>query len=132
MKGKGSASVKRNTGCKSSSSSTISRPVLCACGEEVALLRSNSAKNLGRLFWRCRNWDKVYTCNYFSWADDENCEQSGRLVDFTASHKEIEDLKKKVLKLQIKLSVERMKVKATGCFVILIMVMTIVVCCWLG
>ncbi|KAJ1429207.1 hypothetical protein SESBI_08563 [Sesbania bispinosa] len=48
MKGKASASEKRTGALKCSSSSSTSRRLLCGCGEEVCLLRSNSDKNPGR------------------------------------------------------------------------------------
>ncbi|KAJ1412280.1 hypothetical protein SESBI_20544 [Sesbania bispinosa] len=43
--------------CKSSSSSSISRRQICACGDEVALIKSSTTKNPGRMFLRCPNCD---------------------------------------------------------------------------
>ncbi|KAJ1419528.1 Zinc finger, GRF-type [Sesbania bispinosa] len=133
MKGKASASEKRTGSSKCSSSSSTSRRLLCGCGEEVCLLRSNSDKNPGRFFWRCRNWDKEMTCNYFRWADHEKTEKSSSLDEAEASvQREANELKKKVMKLQRKLWVERLKVKAAICVVILSIVMTIAVCVTAG
>ncbi|KAJ1426837.1 hypothetical protein SESBI_10091 [Sesbania bispinosa] len=129
MKGKASASDKRNGTSKCSSSSSTSRRLLCSCGEEVCLLRSHSIKNLGRF----RNWDKEFTINFFRWADDEMTEKSGRLDESEALFpNEAEDLKRKVIKLQRKLMVERLKVKAAICVVILSIVMTIAICVFDG
>ncbi|KAJ1397535.1 hypothetical protein SESBI_31783 [Sesbania bispinosa] len=54
MKGKGkgidNVREKRSGSCRSSSSSSIARRMLCSCGEEVVLLKSKSVNNLGRMF----------------------------------------------------------------------------------
>ncbi|KAJ1425924.1 hypothetical protein SESBI_10650 [Sesbania bispinosa] len=76
--------MKRSSTTKSSSSSSISRRSSCACGDELILMKSNSTRNPGRMFWRCRNWDCIYdyldlqkevTYNFFRWADDSVSEQ---------------------------------------------------------
>ncbi|KAJ1414944.1 Zinc finger, GRF-type [Sesbania bispinosa] len=95
MKTKSYSVEKRSAACKSSSSSSIARRSYCACGEEVTLLKSNSVKNLGRMFWRCPNWDKEKNCGYFRWADDEASEQRGRLDDIEFIGQEQEQLKRK-------------------------------------
>ncbi|KAJ1390500.1 Zinc finger, GRF-type [Sesbania bispinosa] len=102
MKGKGNDSVrdKHNSSCKSSSSSSFARRVLCDCGEEVALLQSKSTKNTGRMFWRCPNWNRQMTCNFFKWADGVVCDmQHPRFEDSHFYEDEIEGLKRKVTKL---------------------------------
>ncbi|KAJ1379073.1 hypothetical protein SESBI_47212 [Sesbania bispinosa] len=35
-------------------------------GEKLLLLMSKSAKNPGRLFWRCALWDTQMSCNFSS------------------------------------------------------------------
>ncbi|KAJ1431347.1 hypothetical protein SESBI_07200 [Sesbania bispinosa] len=59
MKGRGidNGGDSRSGPCKSSSSSSVMRRKVCSCGEEVVLFKSNSANNLGRMFWRCPNWN---------------------------------------------------------------------------
>ncbi|KAJ1384878.1 hypothetical protein SESBI_42141 [Sesbania bispinosa] len=110
MKGKASVSEKRTGASKCSSSSSTSRRLLCGCDEE-----------------------KEITCNYFRWADDEKTEKSSSLDEAEASFpKEADEWKKKVMKLQRKLRVERLKVNAAICVVILSIVMTIAVCVTAG
>ncbi|KAJ1421162.1 Zinc finger, GRF-type [Sesbania bispinosa] len=94
MKGKGIDNVreKRSTSCKSSSSSSTARRMLCSCGEEVTLLKSKSAKNPGRMFWRCPNWNKQMTCNFFRWAD-------GKWLTWNNPGLKIGSFKKKKLKI---------------------------------
>ncbi|KAJ1426172.1 Zinc finger, GRF-type [Sesbania bispinosa] len=116
--------------CKSSSSSAISRRQICAWGDEVALLKSSTKKNPGRMFLRCPNWGKQMTCNYFRWADDEIMDNKGRIDELQCYVEEIEDLKKKLAKLKRKLSGERFKVKASVCLMTISMVITIIVCMW--
>ncbi|KAJ1378507.1 Zinc finger, GRF-type [Sesbania bispinosa] len=119
--------------CKSSSASSISRRQICACGDEVALMKSSTTKNPGRMFLRCPNWDflqKQITCNYFRWADDEIMDTKGRTDELQCYVQEIKDLKKKLAKLKRKLSGERFKFKATVCLMTISMVITIIVCMW--
>ncbi|KAJ1377464.1 Zinc finger, GRF-type [Sesbania bispinosa] len=80
MKTKSYGVDKRSATCKSSSSSSTARRSYCACGEEVTLLKSNSVRNPGRMFWRCPNWDKE-NCGYFRWVNDKVSEQQERLDD---------------------------------------------------
>ncbi|KAJ1389044.1 Zinc finger, GRF-type [Sesbania bispinosa] len=126
MKTKSYGVVKRSAACKSSSSSSIARRHYCACGEEVTLLKSNSVRNPGRIFWRCPNWDKEKNCGYFRWADDEASEQRGRLDDMEFIGQEQEQLKRKIGKLQLKLTVERRKVMVAECCVILCVAVNLV------
>ncbi|KAJ1399982.1 Zinc finger, GRF-type [Sesbania bispinosa] len=116
--------------CKSSSSSSISRRQICACGDEVTLLKSTTTKNPGRMFLRCPNWGKQMTCNYFRWIDDEIMDNKGRIDELQCYVQESEDLKKKLAKLKRKLSGERLKFKATVCLMTISMVITIIVCMW--
>ncbi|KAJ1396467.1 hypothetical protein SESBI_32570 [Sesbania bispinosa] len=118
MQGKGIESVrdKRTTSCKSSSSSSIARRTLCDCGEEVALLKSKSTKNPGRMFWRCPNWN----------ADGGVCElQQPKFEECRVYEDEIEELKRKVTKLRKKLTDERVKVKAALACIILLLVIAV-------
>ncbi|KAJ1377712.1 Zinc finger, GRF-type [Sesbania bispinosa] len=100
MKMKSYGAEKRPAACKSSSSSSIVRRMCCACGEEVTLLKSKSIRNLGRMFWRCPNWDvKREELQFFRWPDDEASEQGGRLDDMENIVQEHEHLKRKIGKL---------------------------------
>ncbi|KAJ1382044.1 Zinc finger, GRF-type [Sesbania bispinosa] len=76
MNAQGSAMEKRVGATKSSSASSMSRSKVCGCGDELIRIKSRTLNNPGRMFWRCRNWDKVDGCNYFRWADDEIVEQA--------------------------------------------------------
>ncbi|KAJ1419972.1 hypothetical protein SESBI_14719 [Sesbania bispinosa] len=67
---------------KSSSSSSISRGQICACGDEVALLKSTTTKNPGRMFLRCPNWG----------VNDEIMDNKGRIDELQCYVQEIEDL----------------------------------------
>ncbi|KAJ1399763.1 Zinc finger, GRF-type [Sesbania bispinosa] len=125
MKTKSYGAEKRSAACKSSSSSSTVRRIYCGCGQEVILFRSNSAKNPGRLFWRCPNWDTLNTCGFFRWDDDE--EQRGRLEDMDFIVQEVDQLKRKIGKLQLKLCAERRKVMVAECCVILCLVVILVV-----
>ncbi|KAJ1391738.1 Zinc finger, GRF-type [Sesbania bispinosa] len=126
MKGKGQFAEKRGAGSKCSSSS-ISRRQVCRCGDEVKLLKSNSSRNPGRMFWRCPNWDKELTCNYFRWADDDS-EQNCRFDELQHYEQVIDEMKLKIAKLQRKLAGERTKMKAAICFVVMSVIMSLSVC----
>ncbi|KAJ1389487.1 Zinc finger, GRF-type [Sesbania bispinosa] len=126
MKTKSYGAEKRSAACKSSSSSSIARRSYCACGKEVTPLKSNSVRNPRRMFWRCPNWDKEKNCGYFRWADDEATEQQGRLDDMEFIGQEQEQLKRKIGKLQLKLTVERRKVMVAECCVILCVAVNLV------
>ncbi|KAJ1376090.1 Zinc finger, GRF-type [Sesbania bispinosa] len=56
---------------RASSSTFSSRYRLCGCGDTMLLLTTTSAKNPGRKFWRCPNWNRKDTCNYFEWLEEE-------------------------------------------------------------
>ncbi|KAJ1410544.1 Zinc finger, GRF-type [Sesbania bispinosa] len=101
MKGGGSYSQKNSGRCTSSSSS-ISRARRCRCGENLILFTSNSEKNPGRDFWRCRLWDIQMSCNYFQWADEELPEGTAMRTDNS-----VEEMKMKISKLRLKLAAER-------------------------
>ncbi|KAJ1422913.1 Zinc finger, GRF-type [Sesbania bispinosa] len=53
------------------SSSSNSGSKTCACGDTLLLLTSSSSKNPGRKFFRCPNWKKENSCDYFQWLDDQ-------------------------------------------------------------
>ncbi|KAJ1440036.1 Zinc finger, GRF-type [Sesbania bispinosa] len=73
-------------------------------GEKLLLLTSTTAKNPGRLFWRCALWDvNPKTCKFFLWADHE--ELSEGTVYRTESA--VEEMRKKNTKLRAKLLAER-------------------------
>ncbi|KAJ1434384.1 Zinc finger, GRF-type [Sesbania bispinosa] len=98
-KGKGIDNVreKRSASCRSSSSSSIARRMLFSCGEEVALLKSKSVNNPGRIFWICPNWNKQINCSFFRWADGEMADmQQPNIEDWQLYEEEIEELKRKV------------------------------------
>ncbi|KAJ1421259.1 hypothetical protein SESBI_13846 [Sesbania bispinosa] len=57
MKTKSYGAEKRDAAFRSPSSSSISRRSYYACGNELALMKSRSIKNQGRMFWRFPNWD---------------------------------------------------------------------------
>ncbi|KAJ1405015.1 putative mechanosensitive ion channel MscS, LSM domain protein [Sesbania bispinosa] len=103
MKGKGNDFVrdKHNSSCKSSSSSSIARRMLCDCGEE-----------------------RQMTCNFFKWADGVVCDmQQPRFEDCHFYKDEIEELKRKVTKLRKKLGYERVKLKdAFACIILLLVI----------
>ncbi|KAJ1432332.1 Zinc finger, GRF-type [Sesbania bispinosa] len=126
MKTKSYGVEKRFATCKSSSSSSIVQRSYCACGEEVTHLKLKFVRNPGRMFWRCPNWDKEKNCGYFRWADDEASEQGGRLDGMEFIGQEQEHLKRKIGKLQLKLTAERRKVMVAECCVILCVAVNLV------
>ncbi|KAJ1381234.1 Zinc finger, GRF-type [Sesbania bispinosa] len=120
MKAKTCASEQRYSASKSSSSSSISRRLFCACGDNLLLLKSSSQSNPGRMFWRCPNWAEA-TCKYFRWADDVVCDEGVRVEEWKKLKHENEELKRKNGKLQLKLSCERRRLKLAVCAVVLLM-----------
>ncbi|KAJ1395012.1 Zinc finger, GRF-type [Sesbania bispinosa] len=120
--------TKRSSTTKSSSSSSISRRSSCACGVEVVLMKSNTAANPGRMFWRCRNWDKEVSCKFFRWADGSVSEQLVSIEEWQVMVHEHEEQKRKIHKLQKKLSSEKWKVKVAVCSVFCCIGLTSMVC----
>ncbi|KAJ1425370.1 Zinc finger, GRF-type [Sesbania bispinosa] len=109
MKGANSFSGKRQTASRSSSSS--SHPVrACRCGEQLLMLTSKTSNNLGRAFWRCRNWvDRKNSCNYFRWADEEILEKDAEEEFCYVTDQVAEKYKRKMEKIQKKLASEKGK-----------------------
>ncbi|KAJ1438721.1 Zinc finger, GRF-type [Sesbania bispinosa] len=89
----------RYSASKSSSSSSISRRLFCACGDELLLMKSKSVRNSGKMFWRCPNWATENTCNFFRWADDVVCDEGVRVEERQILKHENEELKRKIGKL---------------------------------
>ncbi|KAJ1427364.1 Zinc finger, GRF-type [Sesbania bispinosa] len=94
--------MKRCSASKSSSSSSIYRRMVCACGDELLIMKLKSARNPGRMFWRCHNWDEM-TCNFFRWVDDDATEQGVITDERQLLEHEREELKRKIVKLQMRL-----------------------------
>ncbi|KAJ1418595.1 Zinc finger, GRF-type [Sesbania bispinosa] len=101
----------RPSSSKSSASSSHSKAKTCKCGYELLLLTSNTSKNPGRVFWRCRNWGRNNSCNYFRWADEEVTEDEGKDESLLYYDNQVEDVMRKNQKLQKKLRTERAKAK---------------------
>ncbi|KAJ1402250.1 Zinc finger, GRF-type [Sesbania bispinosa] len=83
-----------------SSSHAYPKRRTCGCGAKVVLIKSKTANNPGRMFWRCPYW----SCNYFKWVDED------RFTEEDESEM-IEEQKKKIMKLKTKLDAERRKGK---------------------
>ncbi|KAJ1383884.1 Zinc finger, GRF-type [Sesbania bispinosa] len=92
---------------KCSSSSSISRCNVCDYGERNLLMTSKTGYNLGRTFWRCPNWNKKASCDYFEWADEEVIQQPRNVENLGCNAQEVADMKKKIAKPQRKISDER-------------------------
>ncbi|KAJ1380373.1 Zinc finger, GRF-type [Sesbania bispinosa] len=107
------ASEKKKMVSKCSSSSSFSRLNVCGCGERTVLFTSKTAFNRGQTFWRCPNWNKKWSCDYFEWADEEVLQHPGNVEDWGCNAQEVADMKKKIAKLQRKISEER-KMKKNG------------------
>ncbi|KAJ1412171.1 Zinc finger, GRF-type [Sesbania bispinosa] len=120
---RGTSLTEKHVRCNSASSSANSRARRCSCGEKLLLLTSKSAKNPGRLFWRCALWDTQMSCNFFRWADHEE------LSEGNVSRREnaVEEMKRKNAKLRAKLLVERTAGRMKNFLVILSWVVTFVV-----
>ncbi|KAJ1398548.1 Zinc finger, GRF-type [Sesbania bispinosa] len=109
MKASRSHPTKRASSCKSFASSSYPRCRLCKCGEELLLLISKTATNPGRVFWRCKNWDKSNSCNFFQWADEEGTQQDTKEDSSQYIDQQVEEIHRKIGKLQKKLGTERTK-----------------------
>ncbi|XP_014515409.1 uncharacterized protein LOC106773211 [Vigna radiata var. radiata] len=115
MKGEsgGNGLTQRTIGsAKSQSCGSSSRlpAKMCGCGETVLLLKATTAKNKGRLFYRCRNWASTSTCNYFEWHEEEVSEIEGKREGLDLcleSDIVVLDQKKKIQKLKRKLQEEK-------------------------
>ncbi|KAJ1385274.1 hypothetical protein SESBI_41790 [Sesbania bispinosa] len=116
MKAKTCASEQRYSASKSSSSSSISRRLFCACGDNLLLLKSSSQSKPGEDVL-----ETEATCKYFRWADDVVCDEGVRVEEWKKLKHENEELKRKNGKLQLKLSCERRRLKLAVCAVILLM-----------
>ncbi|KAJ1388546.1 Zinc finger, GRF-type [Sesbania bispinosa] len=82
-------------------SSSSSRHKHCGCGESLLLFTSSSAKNPGRKFLRCPNWNKNNTCKFFAWLDEENAvTQPSNHPCSQCSEMAIEAFKSKIATLQ--------------------------------
>ncbi|KAJ1379766.1 hypothetical protein SESBI_46598 [Sesbania bispinosa] len=79
--------------------------------DELLLMKSKSERNPGRMFWRCPNWA----------ADDVVCDEGVRVEEWKMLKHENEELKRKIGKLQLKLSCERRRLKLAVCAVVLLM-----------
>ncbi|KAJ1422255.1 Zinc finger, GRF-type [Sesbania bispinosa] len=77
QRGGSGASEKKKMVSKCSSSSPFSWRNVCGCGEMTVLFTSNTLINPGRTFWRCPNWKKKESCDYFEWADEEVLSNQG-------------------------------------------------------
>ncbi|KAJ1413013.1 Zinc finger, GRF-type [Sesbania bispinosa] len=128
MKVKTCGPEQRYSASKSSSSSSISRRLFCACGDELLLMKSESVRNPGRMFWRCPNWATENTCNFFRWADGALCDEGVRAEEWQMLKHENEELKRKIGKLQMKLGCERRRLKLAVCIVVLLMGLSFMVC----
>ncbi|KAJ1395706.1 hypothetical protein SESBI_33157 [Sesbania bispinosa] len=92
---------------KCSSSSSFSRHNVYGCGERTLLFTSNTPINPGWTFWRCPNWKKKGSCDYLEWANEEVLQQLGNVEDRGCNAQEVADMKKKITKLERKISDER-------------------------
>ncbi|KAJ1389233.1 hypothetical protein SESBI_38445 [Sesbania bispinosa] len=120
--------MKRCSASKSSSSSSICRRMVCACGDELNLMKSKSVRTPGKMFLRCRNWDKEMTYNFFRWVDNDATEQGVITEERQLLEHEREELKRKIVKLQIKLKWEKRKVIVAVWCLILCIGLTFMVC----
>ncbi|KAJ1409097.1 Zinc finger, GRF-type [Sesbania bispinosa] len=91
------------------SSASSSRNRLCACGDNVLVLTSTRKNNPGRRFWRCPNWNKQETCNYFKWVDEDNTVTDRSPPPCTVYSEQPINMSFKIRKLQVKLDNERKK-----------------------
>ncbi|WVZ21869.1 hypothetical protein V8G54_000413 [Vigna mungo] len=101
MKGESEGNVwmRKTIGSSKSQSSTSSSrlpPKMCGCGEMLLLLKATTAKNKGRLFYRCRNW-----------AVSQIEGKREELELCLGNDKDVVDLKKKIEKLKRKLEEEK-------------------------
>ncbi|KAJ1412919.1 Zinc finger, GRF-type [Sesbania bispinosa] len=106
-RGGSGASEKKKMVSKCSSSSSFSRRKVCGCGERTVLFTSNTPINPGRTFWRCPNWKKKGSCDFFEWTDEEVLQQAGNVEDCGCNAQEVAEMKKKIAKLQRKINEER-------------------------
>ncbi|KAJ1411715.1 Zinc finger, GRF-type [Sesbania bispinosa] len=113
----------RPSSAKSSASSSHSKAKTCKCGYQLFLLTSNTKKNPGRDFWRCRN----SSCNYFCWLDEEVIEDEGKDESLLYYDNQVEDVTRKNRKLQKKLGTERAKANFFFWLVVLSWVVTFLV-----
>ncbi|KAJ1404155.1 Zinc finger, GRF-type [Sesbania bispinosa] len=79
-----------------------SRHSSCDCCEELILMTSKMVTNPGKKFWRCPNWNKNMSCEFFRWAEEECIDRASCLEDLKDFKVENTQLKKKVAKLQKK------------------------------
>ncbi|KAJ1438727.1 Zinc finger, GRF-type [Sesbania bispinosa] len=130
MKPSSSFPHKRMGSCNSSASSlqSLSLGRRCDCGKEVVLLTSKTHDNPGRLFWRCRNWAARDTCNYFQWVDEEDPDYGVNVGAIHRMEQEMEELKRKNVKLQKKLTTERVKGNLKCCLLVVSWVLGFTVC----
>ncbi|KAJ1377986.1 hypothetical protein SESBI_48320 [Sesbania bispinosa] len=97
--------------------------MLCDCGEEGRAAAVEIHKEPWENVWRCPNWNRQMTCNFFKWDDGVVCDmQHPRFEDSHFYEDEIEGLKRKVTKLRKKLCDERVKLKAAFACIILLLV----------
>ncbi|KAJ1440783.1 Zinc finger, GRF-type [Sesbania bispinosa] len=99
---------------KSFSSQSVSGRRYCKCGDEILILTSGSARNPGRKFFRCPNWKKEGSCNFFQWVDEDF--EGGEGVSTGGGHCNcskilVETLTIKIGRMKRKLMEERRKVK---------------------
>ncbi|KAJ1418266.1 Zinc finger, GRF-type [Sesbania bispinosa] len=111
IKGSKSYSSKRGTTSWSFASSSHPVPRLCKCGEQLLLLTSKTSNNPGRVFWRCRNWARKNSCNFFRWADEELSQEAAQEGCTYFPDQLAEEYKRKMMKYQKKLGAERAKGK---------------------
>ncbi|KAJ1422248.1 Zinc finger, GRF-type [Sesbania bispinosa] len=101
----------RPSASMSCGSSSQSRSRTCNCGDELLLLTSKTASNPGRVFWRCPNWERNSSCNFFRWADEEVLQEEGTSEPMHFVDHQTEETIRKNWKLQKKLGAEKAKAK---------------------
>ncbi|KAJ1443674.1 hypothetical protein SESBI_00268 [Sesbania bispinosa] len=95
---RGSFAMQKKMVPNKSSSSFCSRRNVCDCGDDVVLMTLKTVSNPGKKFWRYLNWN---------WADEETVERGRNYEDVEGYKLEIMELKRKLAKVQRKLSGER-------------------------